>query len=120
MSHLTTAFVIGAGGFIGRHLVHQWCIASPTPLGYWLPGVCPTFVVRALAPTLEIVGHLLRQLQRPLITRQAYRLTGGPNVFSTEKSRCLLGYAPVIPFEAAMKELEAHFSTRKGQQILQA
>ena len=73
------------------------------------PKSVPNGLARALAPVLEFFGHLFRQQQRPMITRQSYRLMGGPNEFSNEKARRLLGYTPVVTFEQAMDELSAHF-----------
>jgi len=62
-----------------------------------------------LAPVLEWVGHARKQKERPPITRQSYRLMGGPNEFSTEKCEKLLGYKPVCSFEQAMQELADEF-----------
>ncbi|WP_160154071.1 NAD(P)-dependent oxidoreductase [Microbulbifer sp. ALW1] len=74
------------------------------------PKSVPNGLARTLAPVLEFVGHLLRQKERPMITRQSYRLMGGPNEFSNEKARRLLGYTPVVTFDQAMDELQAHFN----------
>lgn len=76
------------------------------------PKAIPNALARALAPLLEVVGQLLGQKNRPLITRHAYRLTGGPNEFSIDKARRLLGYRPPVSFEAAMAELGKHLSTQ--------
>jgi hypothetical protein len=48
-----------------------------------------------------------------MMTRQAFRLTGGANEFSTDKSRKLLGYTPVTSFDRAMQELAENFRTRR-------
>jgi len=77
------------------------------------PKSIPNIAARNIAPVLEWVGHLIKQKQRPLITRQSYRLTGGANKFSTEKSRKLLAYEPVVSFEEAMSELSSHFTSQK-------
>ena len=75
------------------------------------PRSVPNRLARMLAPVLEFFGHLLQQQQRPLITRQSYRLMGGPNEFSNAKARRLLGYRPVVTFDQAMDELEIHFKS---------
>ncbi|WP_226667590.1 NAD-dependent epimerase/dehydratase family protein [Microbulbifer aggregans] len=75
------------------------------------PKSVPNFLARGLAPVLEFVGHLLHQKERPMITRQSYRLMGGPNEFSNEKARRLLGYEPVVTFDQAMDELQSHFKS---------
>ncbi|WGL17634.1 NAD-dependent epimerase/dehydratase family protein [Microbulbifer bruguierae] len=75
------------------------------------PKSVPNFLARGLAPVLEFIGHLLRQEQRPMITRQSFRLMGGPNEFSNEKARRLLGYEPVVTFDQAMNELQSHFQS---------
>ncbi len=74
------------------------------------PRSLPTWLARLLAPVLEWLGHQTGRQQRPLVTRQAYRLTAGPNQFSTEKCRRLLGYQPQVNFEQAMHELAEHFA----------
>mgnify|MGYP000376650721 CR=1 FL=1 len=73
------------------------------------PKHVPNQVARLLAPVLEWHGKLTRRAERPLITRQAYRLTGGANEFSTVKARQCLGYEPSVSFEQAIEELESHF-----------
>ncbi|TNC79779.1 MAG: NAD-dependent dehydratase [Oleiphilus sp.] len=73
------------------------------------PKSIPNIAGRILAPVLEGIGHILNQKSRPLITRQAFRLMGGPNIFSTNKARECLSYEPIVSFEQAMNELAAHF-----------
>ena len=73
------------------------------------PKSVPNGLARVLAPTLEWLGHATRRKERPLVTRQFFRLTGGPNQFSTEKARQLLDYQPKVSFEQAMEELAGHF-----------
>lgn len=80
---------------------------TPPPKGV------PNVLARVLAPLLEWHGHLTGRQQRPLITRQSFRLTGGPNQFSTAKSRRMLGYKPRVGFDEAMQELTEHFATSK-------
>ncbi|MBC9250962.1 NAD-dependent dehydratase [Pseudomonas alcaligenes] len=70
----------------------------------------PNLLARILAPVLEWVGHARRQRERPLITRQSFRLMGGSNAFTGDKARRLLGYKPVYSFEQAMQELATHFA----------
>ncbi|MCY1335094.1 Aurachin B dehydrogenase [compost metagenome] len=74
------------------------------------PKGIPNILARLMAPLLETIGRLAGQRERPLITRQAYRLTGGPNEFSVDKARRLLGYRPAVSFEAAMAELGEHLA----------
>ena len=73
------------------------------------PRKIPNIAGRILAPFLEWVGHAINQKERPLITRQAFRLTGGENIFSTNKAHRLLGYEPLMSFEQAMSELADSF-----------
>lgn len=75
------------------------------------PASVPNWLARSLAPVLEWIGHLLQQKERPMITRQSFRLMGGPNEFSTLKAKRLLGYTPVVSFEQAMQELSEHFGS---------
>ncbi len=77
------------------------------------PKSVPVWLARILAPVLEWAGHVLKQKERPMMTRQAFRLTGGSNEFSTDKSKKLLGYTPVTSFEQAMQELAENFRTRR-------
>lgn len=74
------------------------------------PKSVPNLAAKALAPVLEWIGHARKQKERPPITRQSYRLTGGPNEFSTEKCERLLGYKPMFSFEQAMLELSEEFN----------
>lgn len=75
------------------------------------PKSVPNSLARTLAPVLEFFGHLFRQKQRPMITRQSYRLMGGPNEFSNEKARRELDFRPLVTFDQAMGELENHFKS---------
>jgi len=74
-----------------------------------VPKSIPNLAAKCAAPILEKLGHLLKRKERPLITRAAFRLLGGPNEFSIEKARKQLGYKPVVNFEEAMEELTEHF-----------
>lgn len=76
------------------------------------PKSIPNILGRMLAPVLEGMGRLINQKERPLITRQAFRLTGGENNFSTEKSKTFLSYQPPVSFEQAMDELAEHFRSQ--------
>lgn len=78
---------------------------TPPPKGV------PNALARVLAPLLEWLGHRTGRQQRPLITRQSFRLTGGPNQFSTAKARRLLGYNPPVGFDQAMQELADHYAS---------
>lgn len=89
----------------------EYLLRLATLAGAPAPKSVPNGLARALAPVLEFFGHLFRQQQRPMITRQSYRLMGGPNEFSNEKARRLLGYRPVVTFDQAMDELEIHFKS---------
>lgn len=75
----------------------------------------PASVNRLLAKymgwPLETLGRLTGREERPAMTRQLFRLMGGPNRFSTDKARRCLGYTPVCSFEQAMQELADHFGT---------
>jgi nucleoside-diphosphate-sugar epimerase len=73
------------------------------------PKSLPNWLARLLAPILVWLGNLTGRTERPLVTVQLYRLTGGANEFSTDKSRRLLGYQPQVSFEQAMQELAEHF-----------
>ena len=73
------------------------------------PKSIPNTLARSLAPALEWWGHLIKQKERPLVTRHAFRLVGGPNEFSAEKARRLLGYEPAVGFEDAMAELTTFY-----------
>ncbi|CAD5108422.1 NAD-dependent epimerase/dehydratase family protein [Zestomonas carbonaria] len=77
------------------------------------PKSMPNWLARVMASLLEWWGHLRNQQQRPHLTRQTFRLMGGPNEFSTDKARRLLGYRPPVSFEAAMKELAEHFAGQR-------
>lgn len=78
------------------------------------PKSLPNGLARVLAPVLVWLGNLTGRKERPLVTVQFYRLTGGPNEFSTDKSRRLLGYQPQVSFEQAMQELAEHFRNDFG------
>jgi nucleoside-diphosphate-sugar epimerase len=73
------------------------------------PKRVPNTVARYAAPIMEGIARLRRQEQRPLLTRQLFRLMGGPNIFSTSKAQRLLDYKPKTSFEDAMRELTAHY-----------
>lgn len=75
------------------------------------PKSFPNVVAKYAAPVLETLGRLLNRKERPLVTRTAFRLLGGPNQFSVKKARELLGYRPEVNFEQAMTELAEHFET---------
>ncbi|WP_237056920.1 NAD-dependent epimerase/dehydratase family protein [Microbulbifer sediminum] len=84
------------------HLAH--ILNAPAPVSI------PRAAAVAAAPLLEFAARLLGRQERPLFTRQACRLVGGPNEFYPEKAERLLGYTPVITFEEAMDELRPHLS----------
>lgn len=102
---------IGSDGFgiTWKEYLDRLSIAAGAPK----PKSIPNIVARNIAPILEWIGHLINQKQRPLITRQSYRLMGGANEFSTSKSRKLLAYQPLVSFEEAMEELTVHFTKQK-------
>lgn len=75
------------------------------------PKSIPNLLAKCAGPILETLGHLLKRKERPLITRAAFRLLGGPNQFSIKKAREQLAYQPVVNFEEAMAELTEHFQT---------
>ena len=77
------------------------------------PKSLPNWLARLLAPILVWLGHLTGRKERPLVTVQFYRLTGGTNEFSTDKSRRLLGYQPQVSFEQAMQELAEHLAVSR-------
>lgn len=60
---------------------------------------------------LEMLWRLRGREERPPMTRQVYRLMGGPNRFSIDKAERCLGYRPIFGFEAAMQELAESFGT---------
>ena len=99
---------IAADGFgiSWKTYLERLALVAGTPA----PKSLPNWLARVLAPTLEWLGHRTGREQRPLVTRQSYRLTGGPNVFCTDKARRLLGYQPRVGFEQAMQELAEHFA----------
>ncbi len=75
----------------------------------------PASVNRTLARCsgwpLEVLGRLAGRVERPAMTRQLYRLMGGPNRFAIDKAKQCLGYRPQFGFEEAMQELAGHFGT---------
>lgn len=75
------------------------------------PKSFPRMVAKYAAPVLEAFGRLRHRKERPLVTRTAFRLMGGPNQISINKARELLGYRPEINFEDAITELTEHFET---------
>ncbi len=88
---------------------HTYLDRLSTAAGVANPKSIPNIIARGIAPVLEWAGHLIKQKQRPMITRQSYRLMGGPNEFSTEKSHRLLNYNPVVSFDESMLELALYF-----------
>lgn len=102
---------IAADGFgvTWQTYLNRLAQAAGTPA----PKSLPNWLARLLAPTLEWLGHRTGRKQRPLITRQSFRLTGGPNEFCIDKARRLLGYQPVVSFEQAMQELAAYFAGQR-------
>ncbi|MBF7729088.1 NAD-dependent epimerase/dehydratase family protein [Pseudomonas sp. N040] len=109
--HTRGEVFIAADGFGIHWNTYLNCLArvAATPP----PRSLPNWLARVLAPTLEWLGHLTGRKERPLVTRQSYRLTGGPNEFCTDKARRLLGYQPRVGFEQAMQELAEHFAARR-------
>lgn len=102
---------LGADGFgvTWKQYWHRLAEAAGTPK----PTSIPNMAGRWLAPVFEMVGQIIKQKERPLITRQVYRLTGGANIFSTRKSSRLLGYQPKVSFDQAMEELAESFRVSK-------
>lgn len=84
------------------------------------PTSVPNWLARGLAPVLEWMGRLRRQQERPVVTRQSYRLMGGPNEFSSMKAKRLLGYRPVMTFDEAMAELAEHFDSALARSLRSA
>lgn len=89
--------LIAADGYAVTLPEYQQRLA--TLAGAPAPRSVPNRPARMLAPSLAFCGYLLRQLKRRMITRQSYRLMGGPNEFSNAKARRLLGYRPVVSFD---------------------
>lgn len=85
--------------------LHRLAAIAATPP----PVRMPNLLAKTAAPLLEWVGRLIKQEERPPVTRQSYRLIGGPNQFSIAKAQRLLDYQPVVSFEQAMDELSVHF-----------
>ncbi|MDF3936610.1 NAD-dependent epimerase/dehydratase family protein [Pseudomonas citronellolis] len=77
------------------------------------PKSIPNGVAWVMAGFMQWWGQLRKQTQRPHLTRQTYRLMGGPNEFSTDKAQRLLGYRPPVNFTAAMAELDEHFRAQR-------
>lgn len=115
-SNLTNGDIfLGSDGF-GITWQHYWTQLAKVA-GAPKPKAIPNILARVLAPVLEGFASLIKQKQRPLITRQAFRLTGGENKFSTKKSEELLLYKPQVSFEEAMSELELHFNSKVGKTL---
>jgi len=85
--------------------VHRLARAANAPA----PKSISNTLAKYASPLLETVARLRKQQERPKITRQAFRLLGGPNQFSIKKAREQLGYKPVVTFDEAMIELTEHF-----------
>ncbi|MCY1417472.1 Aurachin B dehydrogenase [compost metagenome] len=105
---------IAADGFgvTWKTYLHELAKAAQVPA----PKSMPNWLARLLASLMEWWGKLRKQQQRPHLTRQTFRLMGGPNEFSVTKAQRLLGYRPPVSFEAAMAELAEHFSgQRQGE-----
>ena len=105
------ALLIAADGFgvTWKTYLEALAKAAQTPP----PKSLPNWLARFMASALEWWGHLRKQTQRPHLTRQTFRLMGGPNEFAIDKARRLLGYRPPVSFEAAMAELTEHFRTQR-------
>ena len=73
------------------------------------PKSIPNWIARYTAPALEAIARWRKQEERPAVTRQSFRLVGGPNEFSIAKAREQLNYHPQFSFHQAMQELEQHF-----------
>jgi hypothetical protein len=54
---------------------------------------------------MELAAYLSRQAKPPALTRLAYRLISGPNVFMTDKAPTLLSYRSDFSYEEAMSEI---------------
>lgn len=75
------------------------------------PKSIPQSMAKVLATSLEFTAKMRKQRERPTITRQSYRLMGGPNEISSAKARRLLNYEPVMGFDDAMQELARNLGT---------
>jgi nucleoside-diphosphate-sugar epimerase len=78
------------------------------------PKSIPNLAAKWAAAPCEWYGRLTHSEKRPPITRQGYRLIGGPNRFVTDKARTLLGYQPKVTFEQAMAELATEYGYAKS------
>jgi nucleoside-diphosphate-sugar epimerase len=79
------------------------------------PKSTPNFVAKWAAAPLEWYGRITGSVERPPITRQAYRLIGGPNRFQIDKAKALLGYQPKVTFEQGMAELATEYGYEQPQ-----
>ena len=85
--------------------LHRLAQAAGTPQ----PRSMFNALARIAAPVFEWSGRLTKREDRPPLTRQLYRLIGGPNKFSITRAQRCLDYKPVVNFEQAMGELSAHY-----------
>ena len=107
-SEFTSGEVFNAAdgyGVTWNTYLHRLALAAGTPP----PRSMFNAVARIAAPVFEWVGHLTKREDRPPLTRQLYRLIGGPNQFSISKAQRCLDYRPAVNFEQAMSELSAHY-----------
>ena len=79
------------------------------------PARMPRWLAKWSAAPFEWYGKLTRSVDRPPITRQSYRLIGGPNNFVTDKARDLLDYRPSVTFEQAIAELASEYGYAQVQ-----
>lgn len=91
--------------------LHRLARAAGTPP----PVSMSNTAARIMAPVFEWHGHLTRREERPALTRQLYRLIGGPNQFAIAKAQRCLDYQPVVNFEQAMQELTEHYGVHQGE-----
>ena len=72
-------------------------------------GKVPRPVARWLAKVSEAVYRTLGKQEAPLVSMARYKFLGLNLDFSIDKARRILGYAPPVPFEAAMAETISWF-----------
>jgi len=97
MSELKSAFITGAGGFIGRHLVHQLLQENVS-------------VVALMMPNEPIPEQWEKRVR--VVTGDVRHLTSLKGTIGA-KARTLLNYKPCRSFDNAMAELTGYFRRNK-------